>query len=246
MKLLIVMVTYNRLEYTRKTLDSLQSTIKVPHELIVVDNYSMDGTQDWLRREILRSSLILNPENYYPGKACNIGWEYGLKKYSEATHLMRLDNDMEFKEGWDTKAEEYFNTFPDLGQLGIEHNAIMDPNNNGQYRLNYGGLTLDAWPGVVGGPNIVAREVWDKGARYDETPWSSPEGVPAMQEDSKFSFTIRNLGYMIGHMTERLAWTFADESNWKDYPDYYMETMKTRGYTEHVAYLESLKEKKDA
>jgi hypothetical protein len=35
-------------------------------------------------------------------------------------------------------------------------------------------------------------------------------------------------------MTEKLAWTFANEHNWKEYPEYYRETMTKRGYTKLI------------
>lgn len=232
MKLLVVLITYNRLKYTKRTLENFQKTINVPHHLIVMDNNSDDGTREWLEKSDLHH--ILNPDNYYPGKACNIGWEEGLKVYPNATHLMRLDNDMHLQPGWDIKAEEFFEKIHELGQLGIEHEAVEDPNNNGSLCIKVGGLTLDAWPGVVGGPNIIRREVWDKGLRYDESRWTAPSGRPEMQEDSKFSFAIRQAGYLIGHMGDKLAWTFANKRNWNEYPAYYRKTMQERGYYEQL------------
>ncbi len=100
MKLLIVLITYNRLEYTKRTLRYLWDTIQVPYYLVIVDNNSDDGTREYLKTLEKRNRadmVIYNPDNYYPGKATNIGWETGLTVYPEATHLMRLDNDMELK-----------------------------------------------------------------------------------------------------------------------------------------------------
>src|SRR6478752_7157795 len=123
MKLLIVLITYNRLEYTKRTLRTLFSTIEVPYYLVAVDNNSSDGPQQYLESLKARNKLdmvILNPDNYYPGKACNIGWKAGLEAYPQATHLMRLDNDMAFERGWDEYAAEYFETIDRLGQLGLD------------------------------------------------------------------------------------------------------------------------------
>lgn len=233
MKLLIVLISYNRLEYTKKTLENLLKTIVVPHYIVSVDNNSTDGTQEWLQQQLddgRINKLILNPENYYPGKATNIGWAEGLREYPEATFLMRCDNDMMFKNGWDINIEDYFDAIPELGQLGLDHNAISkDSNNKGQNLLHINGKLLDAWPGCVGGPNVIRRELWEKGARYDETPWHN-NGPRTMQEDSRFSQTVFKLGYFLGHPTERFSYTFATEKNWGDYPEYYLKTMKERGY----------------
>lgn len=230
MKLLIVLITYNRLDYTKRTLKSLLSTIDVPYYLVAVDNKSSDGTRKWLHRKLI--DVVENPVNYYPGKACNIGWEFGIELYPEATHLMRCDNDMEFTKGWASKAEQYFEEIPELGQLGLDNTALDSYNGNPAYLSPRNAtIQVNAWPGNVGGPCIVRRRVYDMGARYDEVPWQDLEMNKATpQEDVKFSLSMHKLGYIYGHPTKRLGWTFATPDTWKKYPKYYKKTMSERGY----------------
>lgn len=232
-RLLVVLLTYNRLEYTKRTLRAFRATINTPYYLVVVDNASTDGTVEYLRSQKERGridKLILNPENYYPGKACNIGWSEGLTEYPAATHLMRLDNDMHLEKGWDKAAWEYFEAMPSLGQLGIEHTAIENER-AGAHEITIKGKTINRFPGNVGGPNIISRAVWDKGLRYKEDKWA-PEmkNIPTPQEDVSFSKAIEQAGFLMGHMGEKFAWTFADRSNWADYPEYYKKTLSERGY----------------
>lgn len=232
MKLLISLITFNRLEYTKKTLRYLHDTIEVPYYLVIVDNNSTDGTQEYLKTLVKRNKadkVILNPDNYYPGKATNIGWEEGLKEYPDATHLMRLDNDMFLDKGWDINAESYFTAIPELGQLGLDHEAIETP--KATLREMYiNGKVLNPWPGCVGGPNIIRREIWDSGLRYDELMWNDGRNS-ALQEDSRFSRKIMEQGWLVGHATENLSRTFANQSNWSEFPEYYKKTMLDRGYT---------------
>src|SRR5680860_3395 len=118
MKLLIVLITHERLKYTQRTLRALWKTIELPYYLIVVDNASTDGTPQYLRNLVKRNKadkVILSETNDYPGKATNIGWKEGLKTFPEATHLMRLDNDMWLGKGWDYLAESYFKAITGLG-----------------------------------------------------------------------------------------------------------------------------------
>lgn len=241
MRLLICIITFNRLEYTKKTLKYLWDTIQVPYYLIIVDNNSTDGTKEYLKglEERNRVDLVIyNEDNYYPGKATNIGWETGIKLYPEATHLMRLDNDMELLNGWDTNAAEYFEKIPELGQLGLDHEAIETPKAVLR-EMFINGKCLNPWPGCVGGPNIIKREIFDSGLRYEEYMWNDGRHS-ALQEDSRFSRTIQSHGYLVGHITEPLSRTFANKDNWSDYPDYYLKTMSDRGYKEQV---EQIKEK---
>lgn len=242
MNLLIVLVTYNRLAYTKRTLRELRQTIQVPYYLVIADNNSSDGTREYLKslyRRNIVDKIILNPDNYYPGKATNIGWEEGLKDYPEATHLMRLDNDMHLEHGWDLTASDYFRKIPELGQLGLDHEAIEHPKAKLR-ELEINGMTLNPWPGCVGGPNILRRSIYDMGVRYLELMWNDGRNSP-LQEDSQLSKAVQAKGYLTGHMTEDLARTFANETNWHEFPEYYEKTMADRGYIDNIKKIKEQK-----
>lgn len=242
MRLLICLTTHNRLSYTQRTLKSLWENTSdgAEYYIVAVDNASTDGTQKYLRNLFYRGRIdenILSKENYYPGKATNMGWEQGLKSF-EATHLMRLDNDMEFKKGWDTKVAQYFEAIPELGQLGLDHEAIEDPRAD-MRRRTINGFTINEWPGCVGGPSVITKTLWDKGVRWPELRWDD-ERNSASQEDSAFSKSIMDKGYLVGHAQEELARTFANKNNWHEHKDYYLKTMGDRGYNDNVNYLKEL------
>lgn len=234
MKLLISLVTFNRLEYTKLTLRSLwqNTSDEADYFLIVIDNNSSDGTQKYLKGLKHRARLnmiILNPDNYYPGKACNTAWQEGLEIYN-ASHLMRLDNDMQLTRNWDKRVEEYFKVIPELGQLGIEHEAIEEPGAELRKRF-INGLIVNEWPGAVGGPMIMKRKLWDLGIRYDEAPWEPP-----YQEDSKLSEAIKGRGYLVAHAQEELGRTFANKTNWSKFPEYYKKTFSDRGIADRLGF----------
>lgn len=234
MKLLICLISYERIEYTKRTLRYLWDSVEddADYFIVAVDNHSSDGTQEYMRNLATRGRInmfIENPDNYYPGKACNIGWETALKVYSP-THLMRLDNDMQLTKGWDKRVEVYFKAIPELGQLGIEHEAIETPEADMKKRI-INGMAINEWPGCVGGPMVMPKKLWDAGFRYDETPWHTDNpNVPAEQEDSRLSAAIKSRGYLVGHAQEELGRTFATKENWAEFPNYYRDTMLKRGY----------------
>lgn len=243
MKLLVVLITYNRIKYTKRTLRNFRDTISddTKYYLVAVDNASTDGTQKYLleaeRRGVI-DKVILNPENYYPGKAANIGWEAGLKEFQDAQFLMRLDNDMQLKKGWDIAFYEIFNAIPELGQLGYDHEAIEHPSANSTQRT-INGKTINEWPGCIGGPCLIRRKVWDDGIRYDEIPWNNGgfENIIRDQEDYRMSMRIKEAGWIFGHAQEDFGRTFANKENWIEYPDYYRETMYKRGYRREYDFL---------
>ena len=223
------MVTHNRLEYTKQTLDNYLSTTTVPQFLIVVDNASTDGTQDWLRMQSDKGKInyiLLNNKNYYPGAATNFGWAKGLEIFPEATHLMRLDNDMAFAHGWSEVAKQYFDKIPKLGQLGLDYGPMNDPEAD-RFDEEYNGMVINPYPGNVGGTMIMRKEIWADGIKYDTTPWSHKTETPTAQEDAKLSADIFAAKWKFGHSTIRLAWTI---DKWEDYPEYYVKTMTDRGY----------------
>lgn len=232
MKKLLVLITYNRLEYTKRTLRDIWENTSdgADYLLVVVDNNSNDGTQNYLKEQQRRGRiniLVLNPDNYYPGKAANIGWATGLEVF-EPELLVRIDNDMHLEKNWDLEADKYFQAIPELGQLGLEHEAIETPEAE-LHRRYINGYTINEWPGCVGGPMVMRKKLWDLGVRYNEEPWQ-----PGAQEDSKLSAEIKNRGFLVGHAQEELGRTFATKSNRDEFMEYYKKTFGERGLEEQL------------
>lgn len=63
MKIIAVIVSFNRLELLQKCIASILSGTKVPDEIIVCDNASTDGTPDWLRTQSNLTPLLNTSNN---------------------------------------------------------------------------------------------------------------------------------------------------------------------------------------
>lgn len=176
MKLHTVFITHNRLELTKRAIESYLETVTVPFSFIVVDNHSTDGTYPWLVDQFENhwgneTAFLALEKNFYPGYATNAGWE---KAPENATHLHRADNDFIFLPGWCEEVERRFRN-QKIGQVGLR--------------------TLEEegdFPNV-GGNCVIRRELWDAGLRYVETPW--PELPPGYSEDSYFSPAVEAMGW---------------------------------------------------
>ncbi len=94
MKLSILMLTFNRLYYTKQTIKRLLETVDVPYELIISDNGSIDGTVDYLKT-VPDAILMLHKKNIGMGPALNLA----LKK-SKGELVMKLDNDILLPKKW--------------------------------------------------------------------------------------------------------------------------------------------------
>lgn len=123
-QLSIIVLTYNALEWTKKCLESIILTTKVPYELIVIDNNSNDDTQQWLLQFLhshknLPIRIILNADNRGVAGGRNQGIEA-----SKGIYCVFLDNDVEVFNGWDERILNHFRLSPEIGVVGQGGNFV--------------------------------------------------------------------------------------------------------------------------
>ena len=85
----IVILTFNKISYTKKCIESIRKyTSKGSYEIIVVDNASTDGTISWLKEQ---SDIItiFNKDNLGFPKGCNQGIEI-----AQGSEVLLLNNDV--------------------------------------------------------------------------------------------------------------------------------------------------------
>lgn len=207
MKLLSVIVSYNRLHLLKETISSYKETVTLPHRLIVVDNNSDDETKEWLQESDLEVVIFLK-KNYFPGYATNRGWEAGIEDDTEFLH--RSDNDFRFLPGWTDEVVSCF-TDPKIGQVGLRTSS------------EEGGILRNC-----GGNCVVRRRLWDEGLRYEERPWG--KYPPGYSEDSYMSPKVVRMGYHWTRVTMPCIENLAS-GDWGD--DYYVQSYGIRGITPH-------------
>lgn len=120
-------VTFNRLEFTRRAIASVLKFTDYPYVLTVVDNASSDGTRDYLKqmhREGLIDNLVLLDENVGVAKASNLAWH----QEPGASHYLKLDNDIVIrKPGWLGKMVNVADKVPSIGALAYNFEPISYP-----------------------------------------------------------------------------------------------------------------------
>lgn len=88
-KLAIVILSYNNLKITKDCIESIRiNNLKEVYELVVVDNASTDGVQDWLRQQE-DICLIQNRENMGFPYGCN----QGIAAAGRSSDILLLNND---------------------------------------------------------------------------------------------------------------------------------------------------------
>jgi len=186
MKLSIIVLTYNALEYTKKCLKSISQSTVTDYELIVVDNKSTDGTQKWLKNQEGISNLVLSKKNLGVAGGRNRGLEEATGEY-----VVFLDNDTEVGMGWETKMLAHFKN----NEVGVV----------GKSGTNFTSLDPLVWEGVrlvdgVGFASVVAGFCFMfKRSMLDVVGWQwedFPNGK-FWHEDLEFCYRIRLAGYKI-------------------------------------------------
>jgi GT2 family glycosyltransferase len=112
----IVIPVFNKLELTRQCLRAIALTAAdVPHEVIVVDDGSTDGTAGFLNAEETAGRLraVAGSQNAGFGAACNRGAELA---YGE--HVLFLNNDTIPLPGWLEAMLDAVQTDPEVGAVG--------------------------------------------------------------------------------------------------------------------------------
>lgn len=132
----IMMVSYNRLELTRKTLENLFETTDYPFYLIIVDNGSTDGTLEYFNSFLekrptanphLQQIIIkTNPTN----RGVAIGRNLGLveaDKLTDVEWLCTVDNDVLLPAGWLSEAIDILSQNPGYASIGVNFEGVDYP-----------------------------------------------------------------------------------------------------------------------
>ena len=195
----IIILTYNKMDYTKKCIESIRKfTEREKHEIIVIDNASNDGTLEWLemQKDII---VVANKENLGFPKGCNQGIEI-----ATGNEILLLNNDVIVTYNWLKKLREALYSSEEVGAVGpvtnycsnfqsvpINYKSEEDMqifarkynkenNNNREYRLK-----------LVGYCMLIKKEVIDKIGFLDE------RFTPGNFEDDDYSFRIIKKGYKL-------------------------------------------------
>ena len=121
----IIILAFNQLKHTRACLESLAAHTTVPHEIIVVDNGSTDGTPEFLKSWQAaheNCTVIRNESN----RGFAGGNNQGLS-IARGDFLVLLNNDTIVTHGWLEHLLEAFDRHPDMGIAGPVSNNVSGP-----------------------------------------------------------------------------------------------------------------------
>jgi len=226
-KISTVLLSYNRKNLLKKTVESYLATITVPFELFIVDNASTDGAREYIESVCKNNSAIqgiLLTENL-GGEALNLGLSLAKSEY-----LHISENDLEYLPGWDKELLSKFDTFPELGQLSV---YSPDPQSDkGEIwekhpakSITRNGKTLAE---LTATPSIFRRQIFDKGARWKTKPVREDTKV-RFPQDRDFSEFVKKLGYWVAWNDKYVVFNIGHNvKEWISNLEYYLENYRAK------------------
>lgn len=199
----IVVVTFNRLEYTKQCIQSILDNTDVDFELILADNGSTDGTPEWLHAfeselviagYIKRLAVTLFDDN----KGCATGYNLGFAQAS-GDLIWRIDNDVLLPAGWASAMVRAMELDPKLGMLTTD--LETDPLNNPQnVRVNNPKITYfnqTVWHDCGLGSWCMAH----RKSMFDEIGFYTTIYDPIVLNDTDLEKKAQNAGWKLGTLT---------------------------------------------
>ena len=199
MKTSIIILTYNKLNYTKLCIESIRKyTDNGTYEVIVVDNNSSDGTVEWLKkqRDIV---TIFNNENFGFPKGCNQGIEV-----AEGENILLLNNDTIMTKNWLINMTKCLYSNINIGAVGCVTNYCSNCQViQAEYQTidelfdfceKYNVSNEELWEErlrLIGFCVLIKKEVVNKVGLLDEI------FTPGNFEDDDYSFRAVKAGYKL-------------------------------------------------
>lgn len=193
----LMMVTYNRLELTKKTLNYLfKNDPGVDYNLVIVDNGSSDGTVGFLDdikcNERLKKIIIVKlPEN----KGIAIGRNIALKEANKLNTIWysTIDNDVLLPKNWLYNCIEVLRKNPTYGMMGVNFESQSFP----IVKLN-GDFEIQNKPrGNLGTACTVFHKRFHQMLGFFNTEY----GLYG-EEDADMGMRARAVGFKLGYIKE--------------------------------------------
>lgn len=210
-------LTMDRLDYTKRMLDSLAASTRLPYDHYIVDNGSTDGTRDFLSSGAAGVKRVV-------WNAANVGISEGSNQALEAIgdgydYIVKVDNDCEFvDEGW---LEALVSVCEARGRR-----IVLSPRVDGLGPGLEGGHPRSSWVECagyrlgltthVGGICAFAPAEVYEGYRFERNP------LHGLQDVLFSAFVRLDLGYEMGYVEDvRVEHMDETDGQLERYPDYW-------------------------
>lgn len=191
----VVVVTYNRVEFTKRTLDSLLKTVPEAR-IYIYDNASTEeGMKELLDSYLSKGNVNIHDsdQNFGWGKAVNEVFD-NITVYDDDFVLLS-NNDVEYSDDWYEKALALYEKYPNIGILGL----WKHPNHG--VKEDLGDLIVkDQMPATCW--LLKPKVILDLGSIAEHGPCATKGGNG---EDVDYCIKAEQKGYLVAGPKEDLA-----------------------------------------
>jgi predicted O-methyltransferase YrrM/GT2 family glycosyltransferase len=221
-----IVLNWNRADLLHRTLDSLAATVNVPHELLIVDNNSTDGSREvitnFCKDRSGAQAMLLDTNR--GGEAINVALE---KARGRLIHIS--ENDIEYLPGWCEFVIALFESFPKLGQLSpfgpVPEDEEVWVNKPCVLRHRQGRILYESFANL-GTTCVLRRELIDRGIRVHNIP---SEGTYLLPDDIRLSREVQESGYLIALAPHYLVHNLGHwAAEFQTRPEYYRENYRSK------------------
>ena len=164
----ICIPSWNSLEYLKISIPSIKKNTKLPYEIIVHDNGSTDGTEEWLKKNNVKYSKSAKNEGF-----CGVNHALRAAKYE---YCLMFNSDMYALPGWDFAILGQIMSFKKakIKRFTISCNLIESSGNNPEYDIFNAGVNAESFDEK----HLLDWFSSTQPKRADTKQWSHPILVP--------------------------------------------------------------------
>jgi len=214
-KVSIITPTWNKVEFLKQMMESIEKNTSWPFELIVVDNDSMDGTQDYILNAGFKmdGQFLKNEENMGFAIPNNQA-----VKVAKGNFICFLNNDTIVTKGWLTAMMNVFTEEKAVGIVGarlihpgkgtIQHAGVMEFKSGVPDHIYFKkpmdyppAMIRKTYPFVTGACLVTPKALFEEIGGFDEQFWCG-------WEDMDYCQKVRQKGYRIYYEPTSLVYHY--------------------------------------
>jgi len=212
----IIIPTFNGLQYLKQTMDSVQKHTKWPFEVIIIDNASEDGTQEYLLHQAdytMDGQYLRNEKNMGFAASNNQGVQV-----AKGNFLCFLNNDTIVTEGWLTAMMNVFSEEKAVGMVGarlihpgkgtVQHAGVVRLSSGIPDHIHFNRRAEDPlvmerkhYFAVTAACAVMPKQLFVQLGRFDERFWCGWEDMDLCQK-------INHAGYRIYYEPTSLVYHY--------------------------------------